>query len=292
MSTPLAANECRRQLRYNFTDPERIDKAKGLAEALNRSAAAEAELSRIKSDYKARLESIQAEVDLLNGAVLSGYELREYVCVWSYDEPRPGRKTLRKREGAEIVAEEDMTERDRQMVMEILDTQAAVAQAATPSEKLALPVAMMPRTVEDIMMTEDAAMSFDFDAGLCLAFASALSAVFVHDQDDGDPVLRDDAGRESALSALFERDTKWLTGFAQWLREETRAEIPGTHWLACAVEAQLKGKKIKADAAKAKEAAAKKEARKGRRAAGSGTVEVEADEGSRDDAGSDSKNDL
>lgn len=68
MSATLAANEVRRQLRYNFTDPERIDKAKALAESLNRYSATEAELSRIKSDYKSRLEAIQAEVDLLNGA--------------------------------------------------------------------------------------------------------------------------------------------------------------------------------------------------------------------------------
>jgi hypothetical protein len=292
MSAPLAANECRRQVRYDYTKDERIQKAITLGESLDRYAATEAELSRIKKDYTARLDGIQAEVDGLNLAVRTGYELREYICYWTYDEPKQGRKTLRKREGGEIVAEEDMTERDRQMVMEIIDAQAAVGAAAQPGEKLALPAYTMPASVEDVVLSEDQMMSFDIDAGLCMAFSDVLFAVFVIDSESGD-ALRDEPSREAQLATLFaKRDTTWLTGFAVWLRENPRAAIPGTAWLADAVEAHLRGEKIKADAAKAKEAAAKKDARTGRRAGASGTVEVDADEGSRDDYGPESKNDL
>jgi hypothetical protein len=75
-----------------------------------------------------------------------------------------------------------------------------------------------------------------------------------------------------------------------------RAQIPGAEWIASEIQTYLDAVRqqdaMQADARKAAEAAAKKEARKGRRAAGSGTVEVAADEGSRDDFGPDSKNDL
>ena len=179
--------------------------------------------------------------------------------------------------------------------MEILDAQAAVASADKGGEKLALPAYAMPTTVEEILLSEDAMMSFDLPAGLCMAFADIVFAVFAveSDSDEGGDVLRDDAGREAQLATLFtKRDAEWLGEFSGWLRESPRAEMPGAAWLADAVEAHLRGEKIKADAAKAKEAAAKKEARKGRRSGGAGTVEVEADEGSRDDSGPDSKNDL
>lgn len=291
MSAALAANECRRQVRYDYTKDERISKATGLGEALNRYAATEAELSRIKKDYGARLDAIQAEIDQLNNSVLSGYELREYICYWTYDEPRPGRKTLRKREGGEIVAEEDMTERDRQMVIDIIDQQAANA----GGEKLAIPAWTMPSTVEDVILSEEDAQSFELDAGLCLAFADVVFTVFTVEApgDEGGDVLRDEAGRDAELGRILaKRDAEWLAKFAAWLRENPRAQMPGTAWLADAVEAHLRGEKIKADAAKAKDAAAKKEAKKGRRAGGAGTVEVEADEGTRDDSGPDSKNDL
>ena len=293
MSTPLAANECRRQVRYDYTKDERIQKAITLGESLDRYGATEAELSRIKKDYGSRLEGIQAEVDGLNLAVRTGCELREYICAWTYDDPRPGRKTLRKREGGAFVAEEDMTERDRQMVMEIIDAQATVAGAATQGgEKPAWP---MPATLEEIIMSEDNMMSFDFDSTLCMSFAAIVFAVFAveSDSDEGGDVLRDEAGREAQLAVLFtKRDAKWLEQFAAWLRENPRAEMPGTAWLADACDAHLRGEKIKADAAKAKADAVKKEARKSRRANGSGTVEVAADEGSRDDSGPDSKDKL
>ena len=95
MSTKLAANECLRQVRYNYPDAELIEKAKALSAQLNHYAATENE------------------------------RMREYVCFWEFDVPTAGRKTLRKREGGEIVTEEEMTQRDRQMVMDIIDAQPA-----------------------------------------------------------------------------------------------------------------------------------------------------------------------
>lgn len=287
MST-LAANETRRQVRYDYTPTERIAKATGLAEALNRYTATENEKKRIAKDYDSRLDIIQAEIDQLNGSVLSGYELREYLCFWTYDEPRAGRKTLRKREGGDIIAEEDMTERDRQMVMEILDAQAAAANAGEP---LAIAANMMPRTVAEVTLADEAVESFHFKKGVCLAYGAAFSAVFVN-YLTAPFSLHDDASREVALTALFQREATWLQGFAEWLNEEPRASIPGAHWLACAVDAHLKGERIKADAERAKAAAAKTAARKGRRASSAGTVDCPADEGSRDDSGPDSKNNL
>lgn len=294
MSASLAANECRRQVRYDYTKDERIQKATTQCEALNRYAATEAEKKRIGKDYDSRLDAIQAEIDQLNSSVLSGYELREYICYWTYDEPRAGRKTLRKREGGDVVAEEDMTERDRQMVMEIIDAQAAVGAAATQGgEKLALPAFAMPSKVDDVTLSEDAAMSFDFDAGQCIAFNSAFFDVFVGEADgDGNHALRDDGDRDVALASLLCKDRDWLIGFAAWLGEDSRANTPGAAWLADAVSTYLKGERIREEAAKAKTAAAKKGDKTRRRASGSGTVDVPSDDGSRDDSGADSKDKL
>ena len=281
MSTPLAANECRRQVRYDYTKDERIAKATGLGEALNRYASTENELSRIKKDYGARLDAIKAEIDQLNNSVLSGYELREYICFWTYDEPRAGRKTLRKREGLEIVAEEDMTERDRQMVMEIIDQQAAKGSG----EKLALPAFSMPTKPEDVVIPEEDAQSFEIDADTAGAFASQFADIFV---EDG--VMKTQEEREAELGGLSE----WpqLDQFREWLTTGPRVNYPGTAYVADYIAAAQRAKAIKAEADKARIAAEKKEAKKGRRAGGAGTVSVESDEGSRDDAGADSKNDL
>jgi hypothetical protein len=140
VSTKLAANECLRQVRYNYPDAELIEKAKALSAQLNHYAATENELARVKKDYGARIDVVQAQIDQLKECVQTGYEMREYVCFWEFDVPAPGRKTLRKREGGEIVTEEEMTQRDRQMVMDIIDAQAAAEPTApVAGMRLALP---------------------------------------------------------------------------------------------------------------------------------------------------------
>lgn len=276
MSATLAANEVRRQLRYNFTDPERIDKAKALAESLNRYSATEAELSRIKSDYKSRLEAIQAEVDLLNGAVLSGYELREYVCFYSYDDPKPGRKTLRKREGLEVVGEEDMTERDRQMVMDILDAEAAKAEEQK-LERPALPAPKeWPDDPADFAVLDAVGDDNEWVVGWVRALFIDADFSHIHSREE--------------VSARFE---KALPGITQdeiaaavcFIANHKLTQQAGWSWL---YHRLLDA----SEATRAKNAAAKKASRKGRNAGSSGTVEVASDEGSRDDAGPDSKDKL
>lgn len=123
MST-LARNEKREQLRYNYTPVEREEKGRQLADALNRQSIEDANLDRIKADFKARLATIEEEVQSFKNSVLSGYELREYVCFWEYDVPGKGRKTLRRKEPpCDIVREEEMTEADRQTVIESIERQ-------------------------------------------------------------------------------------------------------------------------------------------------------------------------
>ena len=125
MST-LAQSETRRQLRYNYSEAERLDLGKALAESLNKHASTEADLDRIKSDFKARLSSIDTEINKLKESVFSGYELREYVCFRKYDFPLPGRKSLfRKEPPHDFVCDEEMTEADRQTVMTEIQQQAS-----------------------------------------------------------------------------------------------------------------------------------------------------------------------
>lgn len=298
-TTALAANETRRQLRYNYTLEERNAKATDLVAALNRIDATNAELDRIKSDYKARLSAIESESELLRGCVLSGYELRDYLCFWTFDEPRPGRKTLRKREGNEVVAEEDMTERDRQMVMEIIDQQAAKESDPVSPMRLALPAPKeWPTTVTEVILTEEQANAETFFSHNQTAdWSERLREIFT-DYEMGEPAkirTKDDAQRYVTSLIDNEHDAE-LGRMVEWMATGPRFNIPGIEWIASEIQTYLDGveqQRIQqADAEKARQAAAKKAARTGRRANQSGTVSCAADEGSRDDAGADSKNNL
>lgn len=302
MST-LAANEQRRQLRYNYTPDERITKAVELAEALNRIDTTTAELDRIKADYKARLAAIESQAELLRGCVTTGYEMREYLCRWSYDEPAKGRKTLRKTEGGEIVTVEDMTEHDRQMVMQIIDAEAAAAGAANPPvnrEKLALPpIPDWPASPGQVILTDEQAyQDTDYDDLQVADMLDHLREVFLAgDHSAATRCVRTRSEAADILGSIIDMTPDaQLQRLHEWLSTGPRVQIPGVDWMRTAIADYLddiRQQEIRqAEAAKAAQAAAKKKARSGRRASSSGTVDVPSDEGTRDDAGSDSKNNL
>ena len=128
MST-LARNEKREQLRYNYTPDERREKGQQLADTHIRLGAVNDELDRIKSDYKAKTQTLEADITTLSTQVSTGYEMREYVCFYEYDQPEKGKKTLRRKEPpCDVVRVEEMTEADRQTVMDEIEKQAAEAQ--------------------------------------------------------------------------------------------------------------------------------------------------------------------
>lgn len=125
----LARNEKLESIRYNYTPDERREKGQALADALNRLQVEESNLDRIKADFKAKMSTIEEEITVLKNSVLSGYELREYVCFWTFDQPDKGKKELRRKEPPQdVVRVEEMTPADRQTVMDEIEKQAAAEQ--------------------------------------------------------------------------------------------------------------------------------------------------------------------
>lgn len=304
MSTPIAANECRRQLRYNYTPDERITKAVELAEALNRIDTTTAELDRIKSDYKVRIGAIESLAELLRDCVTTGYEMREYLCRWTYDQPAKGRRTLRKTETDDIVLVEDMTEHDRQMVMDILDAQAVYAQPpdSRTGEKLALLAPPdWPATPGQIILTEDQQNEdTDYEELVIADWNDRLREIFLAgDHSAATRCVRTRSEAADILGSIIDvTHNAELTRLVQWLSTGPRLHLPGVDWMRDTINRYLddlsrENAQARArEAAKAASAAAKKKARSARRAAGSGTVDVPSDAGTRDDAGADSKNNL
>lgn len=136
MST-LARNEQREQLRYNYTQDERREKGQQLADTHIRLGTVNEELDRVKADYKAKVSTLENEINSLSTQVSTGYEMREYVCFYEYDLPEKGKKTLRRKEPpCDIVRVEEMTEADRQTVMDEIEKQAAEAQPDSPSDTI------------------------------------------------------------------------------------------------------------------------------------------------------------
>ena len=147
MST-LARNEQREQLRYNYTPDERREKGQQLADTHIRLGTVNEELDRVKADYKAKVSTLENEINSLSTQVSTGYEMREYVCFYEYDQPEKGKKTLRRKEPpCDIVRVEEMTEADRQTVMESIEAQVADGATEESTTLVVLPGAA-PKPVQ------------------------------------------------------------------------------------------------------------------------------------------------
>lgn len=125
----MKRNECKRQCRYTYSEQERGEKGRTLADEYAELEQVNTDFERVKKDFKARVETHEAKIGQLAEQVRTGYELRETLCVYTYDEPKPGKKTLRRADTEEVIAEEDMTGADTQHVMETIEDQVKEAGA-------------------------------------------------------------------------------------------------------------------------------------------------------------------
>lgn len=232
MST-LKRNECKRQCRYNYTTAERLEKGRALADEYGTLDSVNSDLERVKKDFKARIETHEAKIALLAEQTRSGYELRETLCLWVYNEPKPGRKTLCRADTIEIIGEEDMTGADTQMIMDELDAQAAAA--AEANKPLALPVVDLPLSPWPGPMDQIAVAGSEVEKAFgsarfapidCAEFATLLHRCFyLFGALSEDPLSINDEVSAIVASSTEAEMIRWL----EWLEERSR---PGGRMIA------------------------------------------------------------
>ena len=105
---------CTRLCRYFFNDPEKLILGKELGEHNNALVSVEGDKKRIVADFSAKIAALESEVQSLSGKITSGYEHRDLPCTATFNDPKTGKKTVRRDDTKEVVGIEDMTESDLQ----------------------------------------------------------------------------------------------------------------------------------------------------------------------------------
>jgi hypothetical protein len=119
MTSPATnKNECFRTLRVLFTDSERLELGKQLAEAHNETSSIESDFQRIKDEFKSKLSAVSAKIVDLSNKVSTGYEMKPVKCLVVMDTPKPGKKQVVRLDGptdgvSEVVETHDMTEAEK-----------------------------------------------------------------------------------------------------------------------------------------------------------------------------------
>ena len=112
-------NESIRILRVAFTDAQILELGRNLAEEHNVMSQTNSDFDRVKSEFKSKLSASEAKIVDLSNKVSTGYTMKDVKCLWTLDDPKPGKKTLRRmdagddRIAGETVEVADMTEAEK-----------------------------------------------------------------------------------------------------------------------------------------------------------------------------------
>ena len=253
------------KLKVQLTDPELLELGRKQSQAIQELRQAEDEKKSITNQLKAKCEGIASRITETSLLISNGYEYRTVMCDTTYDEPKPGLKTTRRLDTNEVVNVEPMSLSEQQAELALMD--------ALKLEDL-LAVRGMP-CPDSLLHTATRDLSGQY--------ANTYVGFFVSFDDSQ---ICDEATRRTDIETYVnENDAEGVERFLNWIKAERPAPLPGAAEVIAVIDAEVR--RIR-DVNLAKQAQAKA----GRRKVTAGTVEVPSDEGSRDDAGEDSKTKL
>ncbi len=269
-------------LRCDFTEKQLLDLARRSADLQNDLEQAEETKKNITSQLKGKVDAIAAQIGETAAKIRSGYEIKPVVCEIRYNEPDAGLKRTVRLDTFQEVNVEPMTVKEREEQLKLLpdaDEAAPTSSAAAPDYDVT--------SVDDLDFEVDQIHPKDdqFDEDACNVFAEDYRDLFIDGAEGG---LRTEEGRIVAAERLVVqlKASAELDLFKSWITTLTRTTIlPGQKQ---ALEALTQAEIRFADRLKVQ--AEKKS--KGRKKVTPGTVECEADEGTRDDSGSETKCDY
>lgn len=106
-------------MKCEFTDAEITALAKELAAANNTRDELEQQKKQVDSQLKADIEVQNSTIGRLSRLIGSGWEMRNVEVRIELDTPEPGKKRVVRIDTGEEVAVKAMTDRDRQMVLDL-----------------------------------------------------------------------------------------------------------------------------------------------------------------------------
>ena len=135
-----------RSLPVRFTADELRGKADELADKFTKSNKLEEEKKQVGADYKARLDTLGAEMKQLSRHISEKCEYQQVECQAYLDYPEIGKKTIYRTDTGDQVGIETMTPADRQMAIQWIKDQEG--HTANPLENVTVTLSTSEQTVE------------------------------------------------------------------------------------------------------------------------------------------------
>lgn len=108
----MRSQATRESCRHPLTTDQMVEAGKELA-------AAQSELRQTEDEWKSRTSAIEARITTVARRISRGYDIRETPCTVYFDDPEPNLKTCVRDDNGERVWVREMTESDKQLVLDL-----------------------------------------------------------------------------------------------------------------------------------------------------------------------------
>ena len=106
---PKKTKQSKQFLKYQFTHDEIHEKGIELARLSSEAIAIENERKAVAAEFKAKIDTKDAEIGVLGNHINNGYEYRYIECTEIFNMPRTGIKTIMRNDTKEKVSEVQMS---------------------------------------------------------------------------------------------------------------------------------------------------------------------------------------
>jgi hypothetical protein len=117
----MHTKEIKRQLPCHFTADQLQSKSEELANQLEELGQLEDQKKQVMTDFKGRIELVEASIRVLALHIRQKFEYGEVLCEVMMDTPVFGKKTIVRTDTGAVVGEEFMTPEDRQLQLNLAD---------------------------------------------------------------------------------------------------------------------------------------------------------------------------
>ncbi len=110
-----------RLLQVKLTTDDRLRYGAEMAEVKEMKDRLEQQASEVSKDFKAKIATQDTRMGSLSSVLRCGYEYKTIECLIHLDMPKKGQKSTVRQDTGEIVETLDMTDSDKQAVMEFAE---------------------------------------------------------------------------------------------------------------------------------------------------------------------------
>jgi hypothetical protein len=138
MSDKDKNNPCKvsESCRVELTPEELIAAGRELAAAQTEVRQLEDDFKGVRDEWKARISAVEARITACANRIGRGYDLRPVECLVVFDEPKAGMKSCFRSDTSERVWVRDMTDADRQLIIDFNDSSDEPAMPAELIEQI------------------------------------------------------------------------------------------------------------------------------------------------------------